>query len=102
MTDVARACLLEELLREYRDFLRLRIGEERPANRPRAKRLGHVLREPEANGCNLRKALEPNDPVICGSAIAGLRPTVCPLGTELFQGWGLRERMPQASLNTRK
>lgn len=61
LTNVARASL-EELLVDYRDFLRVRGREEWPKDHPYAQRLRQLVRTPDANYETLRKGLEHADP----------------------------------------
>src|SRR5207302_6594932 len=56
LTNVARSSL-EELLADYRDFLRLRGVEEWPKDHPHARRLGELLRSPGSNYETVRKGL---------------------------------------------
>ena len=60
LTNVARASL-EELMEDYRDFLRVRGFEEWRSDHPFAKRLGELVRTPNANYGTFRKAVEHPD-----------------------------------------
>jgi four helix bundle suffix protein len=71
LTNVARASL-EELLADYRDFLRVRGLEEWPKEHRYVRRLRELTRTPGANYENFRKAIEHPDPAICANAIIGL------------------------------
>jgi hypothetical protein len=57
LTNVARASL-EELLADYRDFLRVRDLAEWPKDHPHARRLGELIRTPDANYDTFKKGLE--------------------------------------------
>src|SRR5438477_283742 len=57
LTNVARACL-EELLADYRDFLRIRGFEEWPASHAYVKRLRDLNRQPNANYETFKDAVE--------------------------------------------
>lgn len=70
LTGVARASL-EELLVDYRDFLRLRGAEEWSADSKHAKTLPQMLRESTAHPEPLRRALEHEDPLIAANVIIG-------------------------------
>jgi four helix bundle suffix protein len=105
LTGVARASL-EELLEDYRDFMRNRqIGEWAP-NHPYAQRLRRLNRTPGANYLTFKKGIEHPDPAICANVIVGLiKVTSYLLDRQLrrlekdflHQG-GLRERMTRARL----
>lgn len=108
LTNVARASL-EELLADYRDFIRLRGIIEWPKDHPHAKRLQELNRQPGANYEKLRPAVEHSDPGICANAIIGLiKVTQFLLDRQLHQlehafvrEGGLRERMTRARLTER-
>ena len=108
LTNVARASL-EELLADYRDFLRVRGWEEWAKDHPHARRLGELIRTPDANYETFRKAVEHHDPAIAANAIVGLiKVTNYLLDRQLrhlerafvVEG-GLRERMSRARLRER-
>lgn len=109
LTNVARASL-EELLTDYRDFLRGHGAEEWPRDHPQARRLSAMLREPGADYATMRAALEHPDPVACANAIAGvikvttylLDRQIARLEREFVEGGGLRERMANARRRARK
>ncbi|WP_305042978.1 four helix bundle suffix domain-containing protein [Geoalkalibacter sp.] len=109
LTNVARASL-EELLADYRDFLRLRNLAEWPREHPYARRLGQLLRTPRADYETFRKGLEHADPFISANVIIGLiKVTTYLLNRQLLQleqafveQGGLRERMTQARLLERE
>jgi len=71
LTNVARASL-EELLADYRDFLRTRDLAEWDKTHPHARRLSELVRTPGATYENFRKAVEHPDPAIAANAIIGL------------------------------
>jgi four helix bundle suffix protein len=108
LTNVARASL-EELLTDYRDFLRLRHQEEWPKDHPYAQRLRQLNRLPDATYETFRKGIENPDPAICVNVILGLiKVTSCLLFRQIRQleqafveEGGLRERMTRARLTHR-
>lgn len=108
LTNVARASL-EELLTDYRDFLRVRGLEEWPKEHPYAKRLRNINRTPNANYDTFRKAVENCDIAIRANAIIGLIKVtnylldqqICQLEKAFLNEGGLRERMTQARLVSR-
>ena len=108
LTNVARASL-EELLEDYRDFLRTRGLDEWDREHPYARRLAELVRTPDANYETFRKAVEHRDPAIAANAILGLvKVTNYLLDRQLRQleqafveQGGLRERMTRARLNER-
>jgi four helix bundle protein len=71
LTNVARASL-EELLEDYRDFLRVRGAQEWPLNHPYTKRLRELNRIPNCGYETLKRAIEHPDPVICANALIGI------------------------------
>ena len=107
LTNVARASL-EELLEDYRDFLRLR-GLEEWTTYPYTKRLRELNRQPDANYDTFRKGIEHPDPAIAVNVIIGLiKVTTYLLDRQLRQlekafveEGGLRERMTRARLTQR-
>lgn len=108
LTNVARASL-EELLTDYRDFLRSRNMEEWPKDHPYVKRLQELNRQPNANYETFKKAVENPDPAIRANAIIGLIKVTTYLldqqirkleQTFLKEG-GLRENMTRARLAVR-
>ncbi|MBI3463013.1 MAG: four helix bundle protein, partial [Planctomycetes bacterium] len=108
LTNVARASL-EELLADYRDFLRVRGLEEWAKNHPYAKRLGELVRTPNANYETFRAGLEHADPAIAANVIIGLiKVANCLLDRQIrhleqafVEEGGLRERMTKARLRQR-
>jgi four helix bundle suffix protein len=109
LTNVARASL-EELLDDYRDFLRIRGFDEWTKDHRYAKRLRQLNRLPKANYETFRKGIEHADPAISANVIVGLiRVTTYLLDRQLKQleqaflkEGGLRERMTRARLEARK
>jgi four helix bundle suffix protein len=109
LTNVARASL-EELLDDYRDFLRVRgLGEWTKEHRY-AKRLRQLNRVPEADYETFRRGIESADPEISANVIIGLiRVASYLLDRQLKQleqaflkEGGLRERMTRARLEARE
>jgi four helix bundle suffix protein len=105
LTNVARASL-EELLTDYRDFLRIRHLEEWPKDHRYAQRLRQLNRLPDATYETFRKGIENPDPAICTNVIIGLiKVTSCLLHRQIQQleqtfveEGGLRERMTRVRL----
>ncbi len=95
---------LEELLEDYRDFMRDRDIEEWKRDHPHARRLSELNRTPDADYETFRKAVEHKDPAIRANAIAGLVKVtnylldqqIRKLEKEFLEEGGLRERMYQA------
>jgi len=108
LTNVARASL-EELLTDYRDFLRTRSLKEWPKEHRYAKRLRELNRIRDANYETFRKGIENPDPAICANVIIGLiKVTTYLLDQQLRQlenafvrEGGMRERMTRARLTER-
>lgn len=108
LTNVARASL-EELLADYRDFLRVRNLEEWPRDHPYTARLRQLNRTPGANYETFRKAIEHPDPAICANVIIGLiklttyllDQQIRRLEKDFLEKGGLRERMTRARLAER-
>ena len=108
LTNVARASL-EELLADYRDFLRVRNLEEWPRDHPYTARLRQLNRTPGADYETFRKAVEHPDPAICANAIIGLikltnyllDQQIRRLEKDFLEKGGLRERMTRARLTER-
>lgn len=103
LTSVARASL-EELLTDYRDFLRTHGLTEWPKNHPYVRRLQALNRMPHADYGTFRKAVEHADMEIRANAIIGLiKVTTYLLDRQIRQleqaflrEGGLRERMSRA------
>lgn len=108
LTSVARASL-EELLEDYRDFLRVRGLEEWGLDHPFTKRLRELNREPGSNYDTFRPGIEHSDPAVSANTILGLiRLTNFLLDRQLerlerdfVEQGGLSERMTRARLDER-
>jgi four helix bundle suffix protein len=109
LTNVARASL-EELLADYRDFLRVRGLQEWPLEHVYVSRLRELIRTPDSRYATFRKGIENPDPAIAANVIIGLiRVTTTLLDRQLrnleeafVKEGGLRERMTRARLEERK
>lgn len=108
LTGVARASL-EELLEDYRDFLRNRGAEEWPRNHPYTQRLRELNRRPNADYEIFRKGIEHPDPQIAANVLMGLIKVttylldkqIAHLEREFLESGGMRERMMQARMKHR-
>ena len=108
LTSVARSSQ-EELLTDYRDFLRLRGLFEWPKDHLYAKRLQELNRQADANYETFRKGIEHEDPEISANVIIGLiKVTTFLLDRQVrhleqvfLKEGGLRERMTRARLASR-
>jgi four helix bundle suffix protein len=108
LTNVARSSL-EELITDYRDFLRLRGIEEWPKEHPYVRRLRELNRQPNANYETFKKGIEHPDPAIAANVIIGLIHVtsylldrqIQALEKEFVEEGGLRERMTRARLKER-
>jgi four helix bundle suffix protein len=108
LTNVARASQ-EELLEDYRDFLRARKLEEWPKNHRYTRRLRELNRRPGADYDTFRKGIESADPAIAANVMIGLIKLTCylldrqlaQLETAFVKEGGLRERMTRARLAQR-
>jgi four helix bundle suffix protein len=108
LTNVARSSL-EELLADYRDFLRTNRIEEWPSDHRYAIRLRELCRVPNGTYETFRKGIENRDPAICANVIIGLIRVASLLLDRQIQSLekafvkegGLRERMTAARLNER-
>ena len=109
LTNVARASL-EELLIDYRDFLRTRKLEEWTKEHPYTKRLRELNRIPNSKYETFRKGIENEDPAICANVIIGLikitnyllDQQIRKLEQAFLQEGGLRERMSRARIAQRE
>lgn len=109
LTNVARASL-EELLVDYRDFLRTRGLKEWPKDHRYTVRLRALNRVPGATYDTFRKGIENPDPAIAVNVLIGLiRVTSYLLDRQIRQleqafvrEGGLRERMTRARLEERR
>lgn len=108
LTNVARASL-EELLADYRDYLRTNDLQEWPKDHPYARRLRELNRIPDASYDTFRKGIESADPAICANVVIGLIRVasylldrqIRQLEQDFIQAGGLRERMTRARLSQR-
>lgn len=108
LTNVARASL-EELLTDFRDFLRSRGLAEWNKDHPYARRLRELNRQPGANYETFRKGIEHSDPAVSANVIIGLIKVTCylldrqisQLEKAFLEEGGLRERMTRARLKRR-
>ncbi len=108
LTNVARASL-EELLEDYRDFLRTKGLTEWPRDHAHTRRLRDLNRTPNSDYSTFRKGIEHADPAITANVLIGLiKLTNYLLDQQLrqieqafLQEGGLRERMTRARLSTR-
>ncbi|BCR04842.1 hypothetical protein DESUT3_19110 [Desulfuromonas versatilis] len=109
LTNVARASL-EELLADYRDFLRTRGMSEWTRDHPYTRRLRELNRQPNADFETFRRGIENDDPEISANVIIGMiRVTSYLLDKQLkhleqafIKEGGLRERMTRARIYERK
>src|SRR6476661_3374028 len=109
LTNVARASL-EELLADYRDFLRVRGLQEWSLEHAYVSRLRELIRTPGSCYATFRKGIENPDPAIAANVIIGLiRVATTLLDRQLrsleeafVKEGGLRERMTRARLEERK
>ena len=108
LTNVARASL-EELLEDYRDFLRVRGLEEWSRAHPYTRRLRDLVRTPHADYSTFRKGIENPDPAIAANVLIGLTKVTTylldqqlrRLERDFLSAGGLRERMTRARLAAR-
>ncbi|MCC7377347.1 MAG: four helix bundle protein [Verrucomicrobiales bacterium] len=109
LTNVARASL-EELLEDYRDFLRTHGAPEWPRDHPYTQRLRGLCRQPHNDYATFQRGIEHPDPAIAANVLIGLiKLTNYLLDRQLrhleqafLRQGGLRERMTQARLRTRR
>src|SRR5580658_9008690 len=108
LTGVARASL-EELLEDYRDFLRLRGLQEWPKDHPYTRRLRQLNRQPDAHYETFQKGIEHPNLAIAANVMIGLIKVtnylldrqLQRLEQDFLQEGGLRERMTRARLAAR-
>jgi len=108
LTNVARASL-EELLEDYRDFLRVRAVEEWTKEHRYTRRLRQLNRQPDASYDTFKKGIENPDPLIAANVMIGLikltnyllDQQVRHLEQAFLKEGGLRERMTRARLAQR-
>jgi four helix bundle suffix protein len=109
LTSVARASL-EELLEDYRDFLRVRGLEEWPKEHRYTRRLRDLNRQPNASYDTFKKGIDHRDPAIAANVMIGLikltnyllHLLITRLEQDFLKEGGLRERMTRARLAARK
>lgn len=109
LTNVARASL-EELLLDYRDFLRVRGLEEWTRQHPFSKRFDELNRHRQQSYETYRKGIEHADPGIAANVmICLIRVTTYLLARQIkrleqdfLEKGGLRERMTRARLEERE
>ena len=108
LTNVARASL-EELLADYRDFLRVRKLNQWNKNHKYYAPLTKLLTKQDANYATYQKGIESSDPEVAANVMIGLinltsyllSKQIQTLEKEFLKGGGLRERMSQARIDVR-
>lgn len=108
LTNVARASL-EELLEDYRDFLRVRGLDEWPREHRFTRRLRELNRQPNPNYETFKKGIENPDPAVAANVLIGLvkltnyllDQQIRHLEQAFLAEGGLRERMTRARLAER-
>lgn len=108
LTNVARASL-EELLEDYRDFLRVRGLEEWSRDHSHTRRLRELNRQPNVTYDTFKKGIEHPDPAIAANVMICLikltnyllDQQLRRLERDFLNEGGLRERMTRARLATR-
>lgn len=108
LTNVARASR-EELLEDYRDFLRLRGIAEWPKEHSHTRRLRELNRQPNPTYDTFKKGIEHPDPAIAANVMIGLiklanyllDQQLRRLEQDFLNEGGLRERMTRARLAAR-
>jgi four helix bundle suffix protein len=108
LTSVARASL-EELLEDYRDYLRVRRIEEWGREHAYTQRLRQLNRQPGVSYETFRDGIEHNDPAVAANVMIGLvkltnyllDQQIRQLETAFVKEGGLRERMTRARLTER-
>ncbi len=108
LTNVARASL-EELLEDYRDFLRKHGAAEWPRDHSHVRRLRELNRTPAADYATFQRAIEHPDPAIAANVMIGLIKLatylldrqLAALEKAFLAEGGLRERMTRARLAER-
>jgi four helix bundle suffix protein len=99
----------EELLEDYRDFLRVRGIEEWPKEHRYTRRLRELNRQRNANYETFKKGIEHPDPAIAANVMIGLikltnyllDQQIRRLEQDFLKDGGLRERMTCARLTAR-
>jgi len=108
LTNVARSSL-EELLNDYRDFLRTHKYIEWHKDHPYAKRLRELNRDPDANYDTFKKGIEHENPEISANVLIGLikvakyllTKQIAKLEQEFLNEGGIRERMAKSRYDQR-
>lgn len=108
LTNVARASL-EELLKDYEDFLRTNKLQKWEKDHKLVARLRELNRIPNSNYETFRRAIENENPEICANTMIGLIKVttylldkqIVALEAAFIKEGGLRERMARARLNYR-
>ena len=109
LTNVARASL-EELLADYKDFLRVRKLKQWDKNHKYYAPLTKLLIKQDANYHDYQKGIESTDPEVASNVMIGLinltsyllSRQIQTLEKEFLNEGGLRERMSQARIDVRK
>ena len=109
LTNVARASL-EELKKDYEDYLRTRHLTFWDKKHPFYAALTQKHKTPNANYETYRKGIESNDPEVSANVLLSLvnvtsyllAQQMKTLEKEFLQQGGLRERMSQARIEVRK
>jgi four helix bundle suffix protein len=108
LTNVARASQ-EELLIDYRDYMRNHGILEWDRSHPYAARMSDLMRNHPANYATFQRGIENQLPEICVNVTVGLIKVtqflltrqIKSLEKDFVQNGGLRERMTRARLETR-
>jgi len=109
LTNVARASF-EELIMDYKDFLRTRKLKIWGKTHPYYPHLTNLHKTPNANYETYRKGIESPDPEVAANVLKSLinitsyllAQQIKTLEKEFLQEGGLRESMSQARINVRK
>jgi len=109
LTNVARASL-EELLTDYKDFLRTRKLKIWDKKHPYYPHLTKLLTTPNTTYINFQKGIENPDPEVSANVMVGLinitsfllAKQLKTLEKEFLEEGGLRERMSQARTDVRR
>jgi four helix bundle suffix protein len=108
LTNVARASL-EELMIDYKDFLRTHKLKEWDKEHRYVQRLRELNKDPNANYDTFRKGIEHTNPEISANVLIGLIKVASYLlahqlkflEKEFLREGGLRERMTKARISVR-